>query len=425
MALDEVVPSAVPSIEWLLARSMEGTQPDAGVFVLGPDLAVVAAAGGGLRRLDVDPVDALGATLGELLPAELCLRMLAAASAALRGVSAETYGAVPDGTEFRIRAGPTFGGNGEPIGCAIAVEEVPQADSDDGFRALFEQSPVATLVITAEGIVVHVNHSMQEFLGHPLVPGQRFRFSEVVHADDIAAAAAQRDRLLAGQADRIRFELRFVRPDGQLRWAAISGIRLELSRWGTCVLGHVEDVTARRAAEDALRHAALHDQLCGLPNRALLLDRVERALARARRGGPHLALLFCDLNGFKRINDTLGHDAGDEVIRSVASRIAADVRHRDTPARIGGDEFAVLCEDPGSESDITAVVRRLRDRIGRPIRVADHNVSVSASIGVAVSDGSETAADLLRRADRAMYAAKRSGGAAIPSPRRAESTSDG
>nr|WP_240943131.1 GGDEF domain-containing protein [Planosporangium thailandense] len=162
----------------------------------------------------------------------------------------------------------------------------------------------------------------------------------------------------------------------------------------------------RDAAEHALVHQATHDALTGLPNRAELLARLEAAIARERATGrPAVVLLFCDLNGFKLVNDRLGHVTGDRVLVEVANRLRAGLRSADTVARYGGDEFLVLCED-GSP----ATVARLRDHIvwalSAPIEIGAERIAISASVGAVTSDGLVDADELIRRADEAMYEAK-------------------
>jgi diguanylate cyclase (GGDEF)-like protein len=161
------------------------------------------------------------------------------------------------------------------------------------------------------------------------------------------------------------------------------------------------------------QHLAEHDALTGLPNRALLLQRLQHALSRTLRSDKTIALLFLDLDRFKAINDTWGHEAGDHVLCTIAARIDESLRPFDTVARLGGDEFVVLCEDVDSEAAALEIARRLRASLSRPIDVQGDRVSLTASVGVALPDGvSEDAEELLHAADTAMYRAKRQGSGA-------------
>ena len=173
----------------------------------------------------------------------------------------------------------------------------------------------------------------------------------------------------------------------------------------------LREVTERKALEDELAHQAFHDSLTGLANRSLLLDRVEHALARRPVDEPSgLALLFLDLDDFKTINDGLGHEAGDTILRMVAARIKTSLRPGDTAARLGGDEFAVLLEGiPADPSLAYEIGARLLEQLCTPFELGESLIAVNASLGIALSDGTEDATALLRNADLAMYRAKGSG----------------
>jgi diguanylate cyclase (GGDEF)-like protein len=162
--------------------------------------------------------------------------------------------------------------------------------------------------------------------------------------------------------------------------------------------------------EEDQRRASLHDPLTGLPNRALILDHLRLALARSRRRPSNVGVLFVDLDGFKVVNDTLGHQSGDAVLVATGERLRAALRPPDTVGRLGGDEFVVVCEDIGGVTDALAVAERLAASLEAPIHVAGRDVRIRASIGVAVSasDGTDPAA-LLTEADGAMFWAKRRG----------------
>jgi diguanylate cyclase (GGDEF)-like protein len=166
-----------------------------------------------------------------------------------------------------------------------------------------------------------------------------------------------------------------------------------------------------RRSVERLQHDALHDALTGLPNRTLFIDRLEQALRRARRGGPHAnaAVLFLDLDRFKVVNDSLGHHAGDELLQSVALRLDAALRPGDTVARMGGDEFTVLLEDVADAREATVVAERVLATLGEPFPVAGRDLHVSGSIGVALGGPDVDPEELIRDADVAMYRAKAEG----------------
>ncbi len=167
----------------------------------------------------------------------------------------------------------------------------------------------------------------------------------------------------------------------------------------------------RKRAEAELAHQALHDGLTGLPNRALLLDRLGQAIARLERTGTSVAVLFCDLDRFKVVNDSLGHEAGDKLLTGVAERLTDVLRTGDTAARFGGDEFVVLCEDVDGERHAVLVAQRIARRLAEPFALGEDQVHVKVSFGIAVTDRSSVRAEsLVRDADAAMYRAKERGG---------------
>lgn len=170
------------------------------------------------------------------------------------------------------------------------------------------------------------------------------------------------------------------------------------------------DVTERRAREEQMRHMAFHDSLTGLPNQALLRDRLERALATAKRNEGSLGLMFVDLDRFKYVNDTFGHGVGDELLIEVARRLEGCVRESDTVARIGGDEFVILLGTSGDRAGYGVVADKVLDRMMSPFSIGGHTVEIGASIGIArFPDNGRTAEELVKCADSAMYDAKAAG----------------
>ncbi|GIU90638.1 MAG: hypothetical protein KatS3mg010_1737 [Acidimicrobiia bacterium] len=174
-------------------------------------------------------------------------------------------------------------------------------------------------------------------------------------------------------------------------------------------IGTVEDVTERRRLESRLAYDATHDSLTGLPERTLVLELLGQALNAARRRHTSVAVLFLDLDWFKRVNDSLGHAAGDEALRQLATRLQGVLRESDIAGRIGGDEFVVLCPDLAEPSDVWHVADRVTAIFDEPFSVEGVEVFLSASVGVAVSDGKTDAEELLRQSDAAAYRAKRRG----------------
>lgn len=187
-------------------------------------------------------------------------------------------------------------------------------------------------------------------------------------------------------------------------------------------VGHLTDSFNRLLAklgeqQAELERLAHHDNLTGLPNRKLLIDRLQQALSRAQRQGSSLALLFMDLDGFKGLNDSLGHETGDAALRTIAQRLAVAVRQGDTVARLGGDEFVLLAPDLAGDTQaaVAALVQKCRDAVRQPLDLGGRHHTLGVSIGTAVSSGQHSPSELLEAADKAMYASKPSGREAAPS----------
>jgi diguanylate cyclase (GGDEF)-like protein/PAS domain S-box-containing protein len=277
--------------------------------------------------------------------------------------------------------------------------------SEQRLRALVEHSSDAIMVVDPNLTVTWQSPSVAQLLGHDPERLLGARITDLVHPEDVADL----EHVLAHTKGTITLGARFQHANGEWRHLeAIADNRLADAAVEGIVLS-MRDVTARKALEDELRHQAFHDSLTGLANRALFEDRLVHALARARRNHEPVAVLFLDLDDFKTINDSLGHEAGDELLRAVAIRIAGVVRVADTAARLGGDEFAVLAETLEDEHEARAMAARLLEAMALPFEVAGRELRVSASIGMASSDGSVGVKELMRDADTAMYAAKDSG----------------
>ena len=243
--------------------------------------------------------------------------------------------------------------------------------------------------------------------------------------DELVAHVLPEDRPLAQRLaaeavesiDSFQFEVRVHPPGEELRWLAVRG-RVETDQSGTPVrlVGTSQDVTDSKRAEEQsgtlmaeLAHQALHDALTGLPNRALLLDRLDQALAQSARTGSAVAVLFLDLDRFKLVNDSRGHAAGDQLLVRVAERLRQVVRPADTVARFGGDEFVVICQDAGVVGHAMHVADRVADAFRSPFPLGADDMFLNVSIGIATSDGRTSPAELLRNADAAMYQAKELG----------------
>lgn len=236
---------------------------------------------------------------------------------------------------------------------------------------------------------------------------------ELVHAEDLPLLQAQLDAHVVGQTPHFENEHRIRTCEGDWRWVQVRGLAVrEPGGRAYRMAGSQRDITDRRLAEEQLAHSALHDALTGLPNRVLFLDRLESALRRfQRRADRAFAVISFDLDRFKVVNDSLGHHAGDHLLRSLADRLRNCLRVGDTFARLGGDEFSVLLDEVVQLEEVEEVADRIQFALGSPFLVEGHEVFCGVSLGISMSAPSyHKAEDLLRDADSAMYQAKAMGG---------------
>ena len=295
-------------------------------------------------------------------------------------------------------------------GLVARVRQLTERQGQDRLAAMVEHSSDVVLLVNAAGqikyaspgLVSTLGHRGNDWLGRPLI--------DLVSSDDRDASAVELQRVLhLGQGSTVKFEVSLVRVDGQKRRMEATIANL---LGGDAVDGLVatfRDVTEQRNLERQLSHRAFHDELTGLANRALFLDRMDHALRVARPESDPLVVLFVDLDDFKSVNDALGHGVGDQLLRSIADRIRRVTATGDTPARLGGDEFAILLEDRGGVDRAIDVAEGLLRLLREPVALAGYELAVLASVGVAVASPGMTTSGLLRDADIAMYEAKRAG----------------
>jgi diguanylate cyclase (GGDEF)-like protein/PAS domain S-box-containing protein len=282
------------------------------------------------------------------------------------------------------------------------------------FEATFTSALTGMLLMDLDGRIIDSNPAIQKLLGYSHSELDKRRTSEFVHPDDRHAARSSYLRMVADGERSLRMEHRFVDRDGEVLWVDASASVVRDSNGDkSFAITMIQDVTQGKKAEAALlsqaalnEHQALHDALTGLPNRTLFRSRVDQAVEAAGRARSRAAVLVLDLDGFKEVNDSLGHAAGDDLLVEVGRRLKGALRTSDTVARLGGDEFGVLLPHGSLPDEVVRAVERMQAAID-PITLQGRSLSLEASIGIALyPDDGQDVETLLRCADGAMYHAK-------------------
>ena len=294
----------------------------------------------------------------------------------------------------------------------------------DGFyQSLLNDSPVGFALVSTDGRWLRVNRAISRLLGYSPEELSKLNFQKLTHPDDLEADLQLVDDLIAGRRENYRLEKRYVRKDGSIVWGLLS-VSMSRDERGRPAhfISQIVDMTDVREIQRELEHKALHDPLTGLPNRRKFQMTLTEALESARRTGKEHCLCFMDLDGFKAVNDTAGHEYGDMVLVAVSRELEKSIRSGDQVARFGGDEFGIILFDCGVETG-RVILERLRKRVSAVTIGRNRNLDpVTASIGVAaITPTTASARDALRRADLACYEAKRAGrnvvrvhGASVP-----------
>jgi diguanylate cyclase (GGDEF)-like protein/PAS domain S-box-containing protein len=295
------------------------------------------------------------------------------------------------------------------------------------YRFMIESSRDIVFLLDEQGRFVYLNDRVQSLLGYNKQDLLGKHFSHLLHPDDIKhSESAYADCInKSGNATARGIQIRVKRNRGRDNFRyfdiKLSAIPETLSKsYGTSILadtnehgrlaiyGVARDITQLKSLENIIHTNTNYDHLTGLPNRALLKDRIKQAMARARRESLKFAIMFIDLDGFKQVNDRFGHSAGDIVLQAVAARLTACLREEDTLARVGGDEFVLLLPVVRTPDEVSIIADKLLNEINAPFLLSEQRISLGASIGVALfPDNGDTFDRLINAADKAMYHIKR------------------
>jgi diguanylate cyclase (GGDEF)-like protein/PAS domain S-box-containing protein len=283
-----------------------------------------------------------------------------------------------------------------------ALEEANQR-----FRSAFDDAAIGMAIVSPEGRWLRANRALSNLTGYPEDQLVGMGFADITHPEDLPKDIHALQEMIEGARDSFQTEKRYLHADGRIIWVWLSTtIVRDAAGKPMYLLSQMQDISDRKENEERLQHRASHDELTGLPNRRSLEDRMVLALNRQRRERQPVCLLYLDLDGFKRVNDTHGHDAGDFLLAAIAKRLTGLVRPTDVVSRIGGDEFVVLCEGV-DERGATRLAKRIIEVVPNPVEVEGRSLSVTPSVGIALNrDPGRRIGELLADADMAMYFAK-------------------
>lgn len=364
--------------------------------------------------------------LGELVPEEDRAIVGAAMGSALKGpgssysiehrVTAPTGNLIWIVSEGHVVARGPDGRALRMVGTNRDITEQVRAkealrESEARFKGAFENSATGMALIGLDGRWLKVNRALSEITGYSESELLVRTYQSLTHPDDLNIGPASTSDLLSGKRETVQIEKRYMHKQGHEVWVQVnlSLVRDKAGKPEHFILQTL-DVSERRRLQQRVEHLALHDSLTGLPNSRLLVDRINQALASAKRAKRPIGLMYVDLDGFKPVNDTYGHAAGDLVLKEFAVRLTNILRESDSTARVGGDEFVAVLDEITGEADAARAAERLLAETARPFDIGGVHAMLSASIGIALYpvDG-ENGESLLQHADAAMYEAKRAG----------------
>ncbi len=283
-------------------------------------------------------------------------------------------------------------------------------ESERRYQIMAESSPVGIFRATPQGLCRYVNRRWREIAGMTAEKALAEGWLAAVHPDDREFVDGTWT-LCVQERRTFRSECRFKRPGGLTTWVFVQAEPVFDSQDElTGYIGSVTDISERKRTEEEIRQLAYYDALTRLPNRAFFLEQLRRALDTARRNGTRVAILFCDLDNFKDVNDTFGHDKGDLLLKQIAGRLSDCIRKGDTLSRLGGDEFVLLLPATSGDKEAVTVARKIKRQMSKPFDLEGPEVYSTPSIGIAIfpEDGGDVGT-LLKHADMAMYAAKSKG----------------
>ncbi|HEY0051716.1 MAG TPA: EAL domain-containing protein, partial [Pyrinomonadaceae bacterium] len=297
---------------------------------------------------------------------------------------------------------------------ALILEEQSRAlaESEERFRSAFTYAPIGIGIVSPDGRWLKINKALSEILGYTEEEFLATEFQTMIYEDDLGDTLVKLHELTTGKVPACQLEQRYLNKRGEIVWvswsvSATSDHKAERPN----LIFQIQDITVKKLTEEQLQYKATHDALTGLPNRAYFMARLEQALEKVRDNPTYkVSVLFIDLDRFKIVNDSLGHQIGDELLIGIAERLRECLRPSDMVARLGGDEFTILVEGKYDPKEVVRIAERIREKFLSPFNLSGHEIFSSASIGILhASDKYTKPEDVMRDADIAMYQAKRAG----------------
>ncbi|CAM2812111.1 GGDEF domain-containing protein [Legionella worsleiensis] len=284
-------------------------------------------------------------------------------------------------------------------------------ESESRFRSAFDFAAIGMAIVSLEGKWLKVNQSMCQIVGYSEDELLKIDFQTITHPDDLKLDLSYVNQLLAGEINSYHLEKRYIKKDGSIIWILLSGslIRNKENK-PLYFIAQVQNIDAQKNAEQELKYIAFHDVLTGLGNRKQLELSFKHALSYAKRHQNQIAILFMDLDSFKPINDTLGHDIGDLLLIEIGSRLKKTIRATDILIRQGGDEFIIALTEVSDNAQIDTAAKKILTTIRKPIKIKGNQFSITMSIGISVypKDGQDLNT-LIKQADKALYLVKSGG----------------
>lgn len=285
-------------------------------------------------------------------------------------------------------------------------------ESETSFRLSFDYAAIGMGLVGLDGRWPRVNKSLCQMLGMTETELLAKTFQEITHPDDLELDLKHVNELIEGSISNYHMEKRYFHKLGHIIWINLSGslVRDEHNK-PVHFVSQIENITERKMQEAEITHLAYHDTLTDLPNRRLLLDRLNQSLLRAQREKCMISVFFLDIDYFKSINDKFGHNVGDIVLSLTAEKIGTCIRKTDTLGRQGGDEFVLILNDVNCKSDVISIAENIMKSFKKPFQINSQPTEVSLSIGISIydKDSINTTEDLMKKADKALYEAKAAG----------------